>query len=67
MTLVGDKIREIFHNAMWVFAVYDPPDLAHVPIYSYENGKRMLLNLIDAVRKRSRAMCLRTRQDPGGQ
>ncbi len=38
---VGDKIREIFHNADMGIRIYDPQtDLIHYP-YVYENGKRI--------------------------
>ena len=38
---VGDKIREIFHNADMGIRIFDPKtNLVHYP-YQYENGKRL--------------------------
>ena len=38
---VGDKMREIFHNADMNIRIFDPKlQLVHYP-YTYENGKRL--------------------------
>src|SRR6185295_8633551 len=40
---VGDKIRDIFHNADMGIRIYDPKtDLVHYP-YTYENGSRITI------------------------
>ena len=43
---VGDKIREIFHNADTGIRIYDPEtDLIHFP-YTHENGSRITIDSI---------------------
>ena len=58
--LVGDKIREIFHNTDTEIRVYDPKtNLFHVP-YSIENGQHVAVDPISPSDARMSAHVLRT-------
>ncbi|MGA2505457.1 MAG: GAF domain-containing protein [Anaerolineales bacterium] len=57
---VGDKIREIFHNTDLGIRIYDPTtNLEHFP-YTYENGKRIILDPDQLPEKGFSAHVLRT-------
>ncbi len=59
---VGDKIREIFHNADMGIRIYDPKtNLIHFP-YLYENGKRIDLGSFPLPERGFGPHVLRTRE-----
>ena len=59
---VGDKIREIFHQADMGIRIYDPQtNLIHYP-YVYEHGQRIADRLQPAARTGIAAHVLRTRE-----
>ncbi len=59
---VGDKIREIFHNADMGIRIFDPTtNMLSFP-YSYENGKRISLEPILTMEKGISAHVMRTRE-----
>ncbi|HEU0292016.1 MAG TPA: GAF domain-containing protein [Anaerolineales bacterium] len=60
--LVGDKIRELFHNTDTEIRIYEPKtNLFHVP-YSIENGQRVAVDPIAASDARMSAHVIRTGQ-----
>jgi PAS domain S-box-containing protein len=59
---VGDKIREIFHNADVDIRIYDPQTgLLHIP-YTLEKGQRIAITPIPLTDKGISAHVLRTRE-----
>ena len=59
---VGDKIREIFHNADMNIRIFDPKlQLLHYP-YTYENGKRLTIDSAPLPEMGFAAHVLRTRE-----
>jgi GAF domain-containing protein/CheY-like chemotaxis protein len=59
---VGDKIREIFHQADLGIRIYDPQtNLIHYP-YQYENGQRIVIESRPLAEKGITAHVLRTRE-----
>ena len=59
---VGDKIREIFHNADIGIRIFDPEtNLLHFP-YAYENGVRTILEPMPLTNTGFSAHVIRTRK-----
>ena len=59
---VGDKIREIFHNADMNIRIFDPKaNVLHYP-YTYENGKRIAIDSSPLPENGFAAHVLRTRE-----
>ena len=59
---VGDKIREIFHNADMNIRIFDPKlQIVHYP-YTYENGKRLTIDSVPLPEMGFAAHVLRTRE-----
>ena len=59
---VGDKIREIFHQADIAIRIYDPQaNLLHFP-YAYENGQRIAIDSMTMTEKGIAAHVLHTRE-----
>ncbi|HEX9277533.1 MAG TPA: GAF domain-containing protein [Casimicrobiaceae bacterium] len=59
---VGDKIRDIFHQADMNIRIYDPQtNLMHYP-YVYENGQRIVIDSMPLADKGFGAHVLRTRE-----
>ena len=59
---VGDKIREIFHNADVGIRVFDPPSGKVHHVFSYENGKRIDIEPYQLSDKGVAGYVIRTRQ-----